>query len=138
VCGPNRHRVAVTEWHCHAFKENILLPIQDIEIRTKNKRVFFVHLEKWEQSRFECKLAAINLGPQPSTNATFGPFVKGETAFHAYQELIIELSSKLAKLDTTDAIAVVNNPCNTEFVTAQEQKQILGENVIIKVNGINH
>lgn len=114
-----------------------MLPIQEIEIRTKNKRVFVVHLEKWAQSHFECKLAVINLGPQLPADATFGPFTKGSTALDAYQKLVTGLRTALAKLDATDAIAIVNNPCNTEFVNATEQQEILGQNVVVKVNGIN-
>ncbi|MDD2546726.1 MAG: hypothetical protein PHI55_10665 [Burkholderiaceae bacterium] len=113
------------------------MPIQEIEISTKNKRVFSVHLEKWAQSHFECKLAAINLGPQLPADATFGPFTKGTTALTAYQALVAGLCSALAKLDATDSIAVVNNPCNTEFVTAPEQQKVLGHGVVVKVNGVN-
>lgn len=112
-----------------------MLPIQEIQIGTKNKRVFFVHLEKWSETHFECKLAAINLGPQLPADATFGPFANGESANSAYKSLISGLSSALASLDATDSIAEVNNPCNTEFVTSDEQKEILGEGVIVKVNG---
>ena len=112
-----------------------MLPIQEIEIKTRNNRVFFVHLEKWSETHFECKLAAINLGPQLPADATFGPFTKDSTANAAYKLLISELGSALAKLDTTDSIAVVNNPCNTEFVTADEQKKILGQGIIVQVNG---
>lgn len=114
-----------------------MLPIQEIQISTKNKRVFSVHLEKWAQDHFECKLAAINLGPQLPADATFGPFTKGSTALAAYQELVSKLSSALTNLDATDAIAIVNNPCNTEFVTAPEQKQVLAQGVVVKVNGVN-
>lgn len=114
-----------------------MLPIQEIQINTKKNRVFFVHLEKWAQSHFECKLAAINLGPQLPADATFGPFTKGETALVAYKALISGLQAALAKLDSSDSIAVVNNPCNTEFVTAPEQKNVLGQGVVVKVNGTN-
>ncbi|MFZ1643847.1 MAG: hypothetical protein WAV07_20950 [Candidatus Contendobacter sp.] len=114
-----------------------MLPIQEIQINTKNKRVFSVHLEKWAQDHFECKLAAINLGPQLPADATFGPFTKGVTALAAYQDLVSKLSTALTKLDATDAIAIVDNPCNTEFVTAREQKQVLGQSVVVKVNGVN-
>ena len=114
-----------------------MLPIQEIEIHTKNKRVFSVHLEKWAQAHYECKLAAINLGPQLPAEATFGPFTKGTTALDAFKALVSGLRATLAKLDATDSIKVVNNPCNTEFVTADEQKQALGQGVIVKVNGVN-
>jgi hypothetical protein len=112
-----------------------MLPIQEIQIVTKNNRVFFMHLEKWSETHFECKLAAINLGPQLPADAKFGPFANGESANSAYKLLISELSSVLATLDATDSIAKVNNPCNTEFVTSEEQKEILGHGVIVKVNG---
>lgn len=114
-----------------------MLPIQEIEIHTKNKRVFSVHLEKWAQAHFECKLAAINLGPQLPADATFGPFTKGTTALDAFKALVSGLRSALVKLDATDSIEVVNNPCNTEFVSADEQKQALGQGVVVKVNGVN-
>lgn len=114
-----------------------MLPIQEIQINTKNKRVFSVHLEKWAQDHFECKLAAINLGPQLPVDATFGSFTKGSTALDAYQDLVSKLSTALTKLDTTDAIAVVDNPYNTEFISASEQKQVLAQGVVVMVNGLS-
>lgn len=114
-----------------------MLPIQELEISTKKERVFSVHLEKWAESHYECKLAAINLGPQLPADATFGPFAKGATAIDAFEALVSGLRSALAELDATDSIAVVSNPCNTEFVTALEQMQALGQGVVVKVNGVN-
>lgn len=114
-----------------------MLPIQEIEISTKNKRLFFVHLEKWAESNFECKLAAINLGSGLTANASFCPFAKGATALDAFKALVTGLRSKLDRLDTTDSIEVVNNPCNTEFVTAPEQQQVLGQKVVVQVNGVD-
>lgn len=114
-----------------------MLPIQEIQIDTKNKRVFSVHLEKWAQNHFECKLAAISLGSQFPGDATFGPFTKNSTAFGAYQGLISKLRTALTQLDAVDSIGVVDNPCNTEFISASEQKEVLGQGVIVKVNGIN-
>ncbi|MEI6030984.1 MAG: hypothetical protein WCQ20_07445 [Synechococcaceae cyanobacterium ELA739] len=111
-----------------------MLPIQEIEISTNNGRVFFVHLEKWSESHYECKLAALNLGPQLPADATFGPFAKGENAIDAFGALVSGLRSALAKLDATDSIAVVKNPCNTEFVSAQEQEQALGQGVVVNFN----
>ena len=112
-----------------------MLPIQEIEILTKRNRKFFVHLEKWKDDHYECKLAAIELGPQLPADSTFGPFSKGSTACEAFESLISSFRSALAKLDPNDSIAVVDNPCNTEFFTADAQKQVLGQDVKVKVNG---
>lgn len=114
-----------------------MLPIQEIEIRTKNGRVFHAHLEKWGESHFECKLAAINLGPQLPADATFGPFAKGTTASNAFKSLVAGLRTALTNLDASDAITQVNNPCNTEFVPSAEQKVVLGQGVVVQVNGTN-
>lgn len=114
-----------------------MIPIQEVEIRTKNGRAFFVHLERWSEAHFECKLAAINLGPQLAANATFGPFSKGTTPLAAYTSLITGLRAALTKLDATDAIAVVHNPCNAEFVNARDQTQALGQGVVVQVNGVD-
>lgn len=113
-----------------------MLPVQEFEINTRNKRVFYVHLEKWAHAHFECKLTAINPGQQRSADATFGPFTKGTTALGTFKALVSELCSALAKLDATDSIEVVNNPCNTEFVSAEEQRQALGQGVVVKVNSV--
>jgi len=109
-----------------------MLPIQEIEITTEKKRHFSVHLEKWAPDCFACKLAALNLGPQLPADATFGPFSQGHSASAAYEALVSGIRSALAKLDASDVIAEVNNPCNTEFIDAASQKQILGANVVVK------
>jgi hypothetical protein len=112
-----------------------MLPIQEINIKTKNNRVFSVHLEKWSETVFECKVAVINLGPQLIANAMFSPFTKADTAKSAYTSLITGLNSSLANIDATDFIVLVENPYNTELVNVDLQKEILGTEVIIKVNG---
>ena len=119
------------------IKERVVLPIQEIQISSKKQRVFSVHLEKWAHDHFECKLNAISLGPQLPADVTIGPFAKGSTAVEAYNNLVSSLISALCKLDPTDSIAAVNNPCNTEFVTALEQEKVLAEGVVVKVNGVN-
>ncbi len=117
-------------------KENPVLPIQEIEIKTKKSRLFHVHLEKWSDTNFECKLASINLGPQLPADATFGPFSKGETANDSFNNLAKSLSQSLANLDTDDLITEINNPYNTELLNKEEQQNIMGIGVTVKVNGI--
>ena len=67
-----------------------MLPIQEITIATKNQRLFFVHLEQWED-HFACKLAAIDLGPKIPAHATFGPYVSAPTACDVFRALIESL-----------------------------------------------
>jgi len=64
------------------------MQIQEIEITTKNDRRFFVHLEKWTDEQFECKLASINLAARPLANKEFGPFAGGSTALAAFEDLV--------------------------------------------------
>jgi hypothetical protein len=113
-----------------------VLPIQEIEIKTQKSRVFHVHLERWSATNFECKLAAINLGPQLPANATFGPFSTGQTATDSFKNLVNGLNQSLANLDASDSIAEINNPNNTELLKKQQQQLIIGNNVSIKVNGV--
>ena len=112
-----------------------MLPLQEIEVKTKNGRVFHVHLEKWAEDHFECKLAAINLGPQLPADAVFGPFSKGPAANDAFQALIQGLTQSLSKLDSTDSLSVIDNPCNTEFIDKITQEKISGQSVSVLVNG---
>lgn len=112
-----------------------MLPIQEIEVRTNNKRVFSVHLEKWGDANFQCKLASIALGPQLPADAVFGPFATADSAPSAFHALIDGIVLALSNLDATDSISEVNNPCNTELVDASEQREILGTSVRVTVNG---
>lgn len=116
-------------------KENRVLPLQDIKIKTANGREFHVHLEKWADDHFDCKLAAINLGPQLPADAVFGPFAKGGTARDAFQALIRGLTQSLSNLDGSDSISVIDNPSNTEFINKDDQKSISGASVSVLVNG---
>jgi hypothetical protein len=111
-----------------------MLPLQEIEIKTNKGRLFHVHLEKGSNKNFKCKLAAIKLGAHTPADATFEPFSKGETAQIAFSELIKCLSKSLINSDPEDSITKVNNPCNTEFITKEEQKTILKSDVTITVN----
>ena len=124
------------EFNVRNPSELFMLPIQEVKITTTNGRVFFVHLENWAEDHFECKLAALNLGPRLTADAIFGPFTKGKTALAAFEALILSLRLSLAKHDELDQISLVDNLCNTEFVSASEQKKVLGEEVVVKVNGV--
>ncbi|KAB7698187.1 hypothetical protein [Plesiomonas shigelloides] len=112
-----------------------MLPLQEIKIKTKNNREFYVHLEKWAENHFDCKLAAINLGPQLTADAVFGPFANGKTASDAFKALIQGLTQSLSNLDATDSVAVIDNPCNTEFIKKIDQETIVGSSVSVLVNG---
>ena len=112
-----------------------MLPVQEINISTKNRRLFFVHLECWREDHFECKLAAIDLGPKLQAFATFGPYAKAPTALSAFRALIDGLRAEIASIDPTDSVTIIDNPCNAEFVSAPDQQNIAGRNVVIKVNG---
>ncbi|MEI7219872.1 hypothetical protein [Pectobacterium carotovorum] len=112
-----------------------MLPLQEITIKTKNGREFYVHLEKWSENHFDCKLAAIYFGPQSSMNASFGPFSKASTALDAFSSLIQMLTQSLSLLDNTDSISVIDNPCNTEFIDKIAQTNICGSSISILVNG---
>ena len=111
-----------------------MLPVQEISISTENRRLFSVHLEYWDD-HFECVLAAIDLGPKLPADTTFRPYGKAPTALGVFRMLIEKLLGEISRLDPTDSIAIVDNPCNTEFINAEEQRRVAGPNVIIKVNG---
>mgnify|MGYP001034166632 CR=1 FL=1 len=112
-----------------------MVPLQEINIKTKKSRIFAVHLEKLSEDSFECKLAAINLGPTLHGDETLGPFSKGTTADLAFRNLISKLKSWLSEMDPNDAIDSIDNPCNTEFLEAEQQCKALDSNTSIKVNG---
>lgn len=113
-----------------------MLPIQEIEISTKKGSVFHVHIEKLAQSNFKCiiieyKHPHIGYFTQLDSVA----LNNGRTAIAAFNNLIIKLRHILNQQDPTDVIDTINNPNNTELITAPEQQQILGQGVTIKVNG---
>lgn len=112
-----------------------MLPIQEIEIKTKKSRLFFVHLEKWSDVSFECKLAPINLDPQLPADATFRLFSNGQTAYDAFKSLVRNLSKSLVNLDLDDLITEINNKNNTGLLNKVEQQAIMGSDVTVKVNG---
>ena len=111
-----------------------MLPIQEITIGTKNQRLFFVHLEHWDD-QFECKLAAIDLGPQGAAYATFGPYANGPTGRDVFRALLESLRAEIRAIDPTNSIAAIDNPCDAEFVSAEDQRTIAGRSVTITMNG---
>jgi len=113
----------------------MLLPVQQIRIKTKNGRVFDVDLEKWSDTHFDVKIAAISLGPQLPANATFGPFGSATTANEAFEGCLKKLIASIVKLDQTDAIEEIDNLCNAELLDKYEQSAIVGNSIDIKVNG---
>ncbi|WP_299011842.1 hypothetical protein [uncultured Shewanella sp.] len=112
-----------------------MLPIQEIKIITKNKREFFVHLEKWAEDRFDVKLAVINLGDKPSNHIVFIPFSKGKNANDAFRNLIEGLKEMLLKDDSTDFINEINNVCGDELIDKESQEKIIDSSVTVKKNG---
>lgn len=112
-----------------------MLPLQEIKIKTKNNREFYVHLEKLAKNNYDCKLAEINLGPQLTADPVFRSFAKGQTASDAFNDLIQKLTQLLSKLDATDSVSMIDNPCNTEFINKIDQEHIVDNSVFVLVNG---
>lgn len=107
-----------------------MLPLQEIGIYTKNKKVIIVSLRKMGQSSFVCEITTINNEiPENRERIVF----KGGTAYESYANLICNLIIRL-KNDNLDSIISVNNLCNTEIITIDEQSEILGSNINIFVN----
>lgn len=112
-----------------------MLPLQEINIETKRGHLFAVHLEKRSEEVIQCKFAAIYLGRALPADATFELFSQGTTADVAFKNLISKLRNSLDKLDPSDAIKSVDNTCNAELLSAEQQRKVLNSNVLIRVNG---
>jgi len=113
-----------------------MLRIQEIEIITMKKRHFTVHLKCCESENpvnYVCKLVATNI--DPPTDVIDGPSPNSVSAEDAYLSFLSRFRSALEKLDSSDAIAEVDNPCNTELISPDDQRRILGKGVVVLVNG---
>ena len=112
-----------------------MIPLQEIDIHTKNKGLFKVHLIKWETAKFNCELAAVKFHKDSSGDAVFGPFTEGTTAQEAFKNLLEKFEESLCAMANNDEIESLDNPCNCEFVSKQEQESICQNRFTIKVNG---
>lgn len=110
-----------------------MFPVQEITVLTKNGRKFAVHLNKEMPGRFECEVATIDATSPFSP--TFTPSSWGITSEEAFRALVALLVPGLSKLTPADAIIEVDNPNNTELLSANQQRSILGGEITVKVNG---
>jgi|WetSurMetagenome_2_1015567.scaffolds.fasta_scaffold24036_2 hypothetical protein len=123
-----------------------MIPLQSISIITKNASEYDIQL-KYLGTHFVCELsvkknntAHDTSGLFPREDNTFRNFIpEASSASEAYKLLISKLNSILKELSPTDSIQSIDNPLNTEFITAKEQheivKSIVQSPVVIKVNG---
>jgi len=112
-----------------------MMPLQEIDIHTKNNGLFKVHLIKWNSDKFNCELSAIRFGNDSQGDAVFGPFTEGKTAKKAFGNLIEKFEQSLTAMGNNDSIDFLDNPCNCEFLSKEEQSVISGDRFPIKVNG---
>lgn len=108
-----------------------MLPIQEIEIIANQSTIFFVQLEEHNATNFVCRLVNSEYDSSFETS--------GYSASEVFKSFMIFFKEFLNNLSISTL--EVNNPCNTEFLNSDEQKEILNEvlniPVTIRVNGVS-
>jgi hypothetical protein len=113
----------------------IMIPIQEVDIYSDNKIKISAHVVVPSQSKAAAEVVIYdpNYNDLYSSYQTIGQYGSAKEAYEA----IIE-ASKIYISKSGGSIYRINNPCNTEFVTQQEQQNIVNsksiDNVQVEVN----
>ena len=111
-----------------------MIPLQDIKIKSKNGSLFSVVIEKHSNSLFRCRFAVVE-NSELCGEETLECFrEKQRTAQDVFEAFIQDKVSKWL-VQKNDSIIEIDNPCNTELLSPEDQQRIVGDNVVIKING---
>jgi hypothetical protein len=112
-----------------------MIPIQEVDIYSNNKIKISAHIVVPHQSRTAAEVVIYdpNYNVLYSSYQTIGQYGSAKDAYEA----IIDASQKYIS-KSGGVITRINNPCNTEFVTKQDQQIIIDSksisNVQVEVN----
>lgn len=100
-------------------------PCHDINFRSKNGRFFTLDIEEASSSVYESEVTV-----RDPLNPNKGSWVcKTKPASHSADDNffggITLIQDYLSKIDPTDAITEINNPCNCPFVSEPDQNRLL-------------
>lgn len=111
-------------------KGEIVIPIQEVDIYSDNKIKISAHVVVPNQSKAAAEVVIYdpNYNDLYSSYQTIGQYNSAKEAYEA----IIDASQKYIS-KSGGLINRINNPCNTEFVTQQEQQNIVNSKSIASV-----
>lgn len=116
-------------------------PVQDIVLRSKAGRRFEVDLLRKNPREFCAEVRVHDhVGPQPFDFVGHPPSTS-EAASDSFAAALSWAVEYMNYHDQDDVITSVDNPCNTQFLSAEDQVSILngvGVNATISVNGQPH
>ncbi|HEY5086577.1 MAG TPA: hypothetical protein VII66_04375 [Gemmatimonadaceae bacterium] len=108
-------------------------PMQNFRITTKNGHHIELDLRRTPLARFECSFS----DSEPNhAKSDFVRIAEGDTALEAFSTAAEGLSIRFRTGNRPDSITVVDNPSNAELVSVAEQRNILGREVTVKLNGV--
>ena len=111
-----------------------MIPTQEITLQSKNGALIESLIEQ-TGTTFNASIQVLKYdSSKTNPDPFFQPFIKSKnSAKDAFKELFEKLNNEL-KSKNNDFITNVNNPCNDELVSIEDQQTIVGEDVIISLN----
>jgi len=104
--------------------------LQDIQIKTNKQNVEVSIYPNGDNFKY----LIYGHFKRPDTDRP-GSLFHGQTeSYSTALDVFKKIISALNDIDTTDYIVVVNNPCNAEYVTINDQQKIVGPSVKVLLN----
>ena len=111
-----------------------MIPVQEVNFHLTYNEVVFAHLVKLGDGTFTAQVTeAHQMDAIPEYRFYRWLACPGNaTAGDAFNQILIALKSYGERNDRS--LVKVNNPCNTEFLTAEDQLDILNSTVPVTIN----
>jgi len=110
---------------------------QPILVGTRHHRSFSIRLDRCDAGEFHGHVAVVDVARGREHDLRFDHYSDRATAEAVFREVLDTLCVELTFLDASDAIATVDNPTHTQFITVAQEQSILGPNSSISVRGVN-
>lgn len=112
-----------------------MIPIQEVDIYSDNRIKISAHVVVPNQSKAAAEIVIYD----PNYNelySAYHPIGEYSSAKEAFEAIIVASQKHISQ--SGGSIKRVNNPCNTEFVTQQDQQDVIDSksigNVQVEVN----
>lgn len=114
----------------------MMIPVQQILVQTKDKRIFDVYIEKYSDDNFRWNLYCWDPKVQFSGGRTSKASYNNPAS--AYEKILNFITNYLNQKKDNDSIEFIDNPCNCELIDAAHQKILVSKATLscqVKVNG---
>jgi len=108
-----------------------------VNVKTTKGRVFAIDIYESSVSNYDSEITVLDRISNTASSCVYNTDPASPSSNDNFKAALVLIQDYLAKIDSSDSIAKIHNPCNCPFVSESDQNTIascLGMSITVVVN----